>query len=206
MLITALLLLLLLLPHANGPLPAHTIAPATPPPPPPQNPTHYDILHVTPTSTPAEILSAHRVVARRAHPDKPGGSGPLMAAANEARDVLLGDAAQRCWYDSAALGRRGAWCAVLDVLDAMRDDGEIARSGLALERRAAVVVVPPPARGGGAPVRIGGEGAAASALFDTRTLPRAARVLVMFVRALVARLDGVGRWLRTAVGRAVRLW
>jgi len=59
--------------------------------------SHYETLGVKPDATPEEIKSAYRRASSKAHPDK-GGNTELMAAVNQANDVLS-DAARRQRYD-----------------------------------------------------------------------------------------------------------
>ncbi len=85
--------------------------------------THYQRLGVAPDASEAEIRDAYRRLARRAHPDAPGGSAREMAMLNEAWRVLR-DPERRRAYDRE-LGRtapgerviRGLpWMLVLVVL------------------------------------------------------------------------------------------
>lgn len=68
--------------------------------------THYQRLGVDPDASDAEIRDAYRRLARRAHPDTPGGSAREMALLNEAWRVLR-DPERRRAYDRE-LGRSDA--------------------------------------------------------------------------------------------------
>src|SRR5690625_3810603 len=61
--------------------------------------THYDVLGVAPTASPAVIKAAHRALAKELHPDRPGGDAEKFAAVNRATEVLL-DPAARARYDA----------------------------------------------------------------------------------------------------------
>jgi hypothetical protein len=73
--------------------------------------THYQRLGVDPDASDAEIRDAYRRLARRVHPDAPGGSAQEMALLNEAWRVLR-DPERRRAYDGE-LGRSGATTAGL---------------------------------------------------------------------------------------------
>jgi molecular chaperone DnaJ len=66
--------------------------------------THYQVLGVVPTSTPAEIREAYRAQARIWHPDRSStGSSDRMARLNEAYRVLS-DPGRRAIYDRGLQG------------------------------------------------------------------------------------------------------
>jgi hypothetical protein len=60
--------------------------------------THYDVLGVAPSAPVAEVRRAYLALARRHHPDRPGGDSATMRAINEAWSVL-GDPGSRARYD-----------------------------------------------------------------------------------------------------------
>ncbi len=62
--------------------------------------THYEVLGVEAGASPGEVRLAFVALARRHHPDRPGGDADRMRAVNEAWAVL-GDAARRARYDQA---------------------------------------------------------------------------------------------------------
>jgi hypothetical protein len=59
---------------------------------------HYDVLGVAPSAPPDEVRRAYLELARRHHPDRPGGDAELMRTINEAWAVL-GDPGRRASYD-----------------------------------------------------------------------------------------------------------
>ena len=59
---------------------------------------HYDVLGVAPSAPVAEVRRAYVALARRHHPDRPGGDATTMRAINEAWTVL-GDPGRRALYD-----------------------------------------------------------------------------------------------------------
>ena len=60
--------------------------------------THYEVLGVSPAASPAEIMRAYRLQARRHHPDVSGADDAAMQALNLAWSTL-GDPARRRAYD-----------------------------------------------------------------------------------------------------------
>lgn len=61
--------------------------------------THYTTLGVSRDATADEIRAAWRVVARRLHPDRPGGDAAAFAEASAAYNVI-GDFYERQSYDT----------------------------------------------------------------------------------------------------------
>ena len=61
---------------------------------------HYEILGVAPNAAQADVRKAYLELARRHHPDRPGGDAARMRDINEAWAVL-GDPAARARYDLA---------------------------------------------------------------------------------------------------------
>jgi DnaJ-domain-containing protein 1 len=49
-----------------------------------------EVLGLAPGATPEEVISAHRHLIKKAHPDAPGGSEYFAKKLNQAKDVLLG--------------------------------------------------------------------------------------------------------------------
>jgi molecular chaperone DnaJ len=68
---------------------------------------HYDTLRVTSGASDAELHEAYRSLARRLHPDAPGGNEQKMAQLNEAWRVL-GDPGRRAMYDAERRGTVGS--------------------------------------------------------------------------------------------------
>jgi molecular chaperone DnaJ len=68
---------------------------------------HYDTLRVTSSASDAELHEAYRALARRLHPDAPGGDEQKMARLNEAWRVL-GDPGRRAMYDAERRGSVGS--------------------------------------------------------------------------------------------------
>jgi DnaJ domain len=66
------------------------------------SPSHYQVLGVPPSATPAEVRAAYRAAARNHHPDA-GGDPGRMRALNVAWAVL-GDPVRRAAYDRALAG------------------------------------------------------------------------------------------------------
>lgn len=60
--------------------------------------THYDVLGVAPSAPAAEVRRAYLALARRHHPDRPGGDARTMRAVNAAW-ATLGDPGRRADYD-----------------------------------------------------------------------------------------------------------
>lgn len=60
--------------------------------------THYDVLGVARSAPAAEVRRAYLALARRHHPDRPGGDARTMRAVNEAW-ATLGDPSRRADYD-----------------------------------------------------------------------------------------------------------
>ena len=72
-------------------------------------PDYYEVLQVHPRAEPEVIRAAHRILARKYHPDH-GGDARRMMVLNDAWDVL-GDPVRRAAYDAsrvAATGRSAA--------------------------------------------------------------------------------------------------
>jgi hypothetical protein len=65
--------------------------------------THYDTLQVVPTASDDVLHESYRRLARRYHPDAPGGDEQRMARLNEAWRVL-NDPARRARYDAELRG------------------------------------------------------------------------------------------------------
>lgn len=63
-------------------------------------PHYYAILGVPRSAAEEEIRRAYRSLARRHHPDRPGGNQQLMAIINRAYEVL-GEAGRRAEYDAS---------------------------------------------------------------------------------------------------------
>lgn len=61
---------------------------------------HYDVLGVAHDASPAAVRRAYLELARRHHPDRPGGDADRMRQVNEAW-AILGDPARRASYDLA---------------------------------------------------------------------------------------------------------
>ena len=85
----------------------------------------YEVLGVEPDAELAELRHAYLALARRHHPDRPGGDAARMRAVNEAWDTL-GDPERRQRYD-AALGtpapvRPSTWSAAPEPATDERDD------------------------------------------------------------------------------------
>lgn len=55
----------------------------------PGTPSAWETLDLQPSATRSEIIAAYREKAKRAHPDREGGSHDQMARLNAARDELL---------------------------------------------------------------------------------------------------------------------
>lgn len=70
--------------------------------------THYEVLDVAPSATPAEVRRAYLSLARKHHPDRVGGSGPEAQRMREvnAAWAVLGDTARRADYDRSLAGGR----------------------------------------------------------------------------------------------------
>jgi DnaJ domain len=68
--------------------------------------THYDTLQVVPTASDDVLHDSYRRLARRYHPDAPGGDEQRMARLNEAWRVL-NDPARRARYDAELRGASG---------------------------------------------------------------------------------------------------
>lgn len=60
--------------------------------------THYDVLGVDPSAPASAVRRAYVALARRHHPDRPGGDAEKMRAVNDAW-AALGDPARRASYD-----------------------------------------------------------------------------------------------------------
>jgi len=60
--------------------------------------THYDVLGVDPSATTATLRRAYVALARRHHPDRPGGDAATMRAINAAW-ATLSDPQRRARYD-----------------------------------------------------------------------------------------------------------
>lgn len=109
--------------------------------------THYDLLGIDPSATPAEIHAAYRTRARQAHPDTGHtATGDQMAAINEAWHVL-GDPTRRVAYDTI-ISRHGtiADCAAKPrpastPSEAHDDRGAVSGSSLWLLRRLLVTAM-----------------------------------------------------------------
>jgi hypothetical protein len=65
--------------------------------------SHYDVLGVVPAADAATVRQAYVTLARRHHPDRPGGDAARMRAVNDAWAVL-GDPIRRADYDRALAG------------------------------------------------------------------------------------------------------
>lgn len=65
--------------------------------------THYDALGVDHDAAPEQLHAAYVALARRHHPDVPGGDAARMRAINDAWSVL-GDPRRRASYDEALRG------------------------------------------------------------------------------------------------------
>jgi hypothetical protein len=73
--------------------------------------SHYDVLGVRPSASPAEVRSAYLRLARESHPDRYVDAGPIEHAAAERRMQeiteawrVVGDAGRRRRYDRDVLG------------------------------------------------------------------------------------------------------
>ena len=68
-----------------------------------QDPTHYDILGLTPNCSVEEVNRSFRMISKRAHPDK-GGSVEYFLQISEAKEVLIDDV-KRKKYDRELLSQ-----------------------------------------------------------------------------------------------------
>ena len=83
--------------------------------------SHYDVLGVPRDVAPDDLHRAYVALARRHHPDRPGGDAVRMQAVNEAW-AILGDPTRRSRYDRSLVGDTtataprgpGAWPADAD--------------------------------------------------------------------------------------------
>lgn len=109
--------------------------------------SHYDVLGVVPGADPATIRQAYVALARRHHPDRPGGDAAQMRAINDAWAVLS-DPLRRSRYDrsltsvaAAAPRGPGAPARPTDEDDDLLDDRPIHSGTVRLPRWLGLVPV-----------------------------------------------------------------
>ena len=66
---------------------------------------HYKVLEIERSATKDEIKKAHKAIARKFHPDRPGGDKDRFIAAQEAFECLS-DATSREKYDDEIFGKK----------------------------------------------------------------------------------------------------
>ncbi len=98
-----------------------------------REPTHYDVLGVSPDASGDVIRGAYRDLARRHHPDRAGDVGHRPGAMSEINEAyrVLNDPARRAVYDAGLRNGVGG------------DRGTSAARAAAADRRTGTVVPPP---------------------------------------------------------------